>query len=435
MCVPSKFKPLALSLAMGGETTPVTAVNKKAESVPGKVRLWDLNEKYHCPVIGTCIPMADLIRLALRHGVSMDMHDEFTLHVDIVGRARSRNSVSEAVQRYLDKKYSLQLGQFSRLKTDAEVRQLWKQCLESGDVAGALWATLSHKAASAETRHGVYAEIHMLSHQVGARQVADARYLLKLETENAELKKILHGEREVVRQMGIQLQQLRAELLVQQERSCTAEAALEACQQRLLGHESGQAVVELRQEISALKKAHHQLQAIEQHAWMLEKRLLTSQAEVLAFSQERDREKSERERLEQLLSVLLDERRPSECLQAGREQCGACEHALTSRCILYVGGRLSMLAQHRELAERLGIRLLHHDGGLEESLARLPEMLRGADVVLCPTDHISHAAYHQIKSHCKRVGKPCLFYRGAGVSSFTAAINRVACGEFSVSVE
>ena len=42
----------------------------------------------------------------------------------------------------------------------------------------------------------------------------------------------------------------------------------------------------------------------------------------------------------------------------------------------------------------------------EESLSRLPELIRGADAVVCPTDRISHNAYYHVKAHCKR----CLLY-------------------------
>ena len=48
------------------------------------------------------------------------------------------------------------------------------------------------------------------------------------------------------------------------------------------------------------------------------------------------------------------------------------------------------------------------------------------------TDRISHNAYYHVKSQCKRVGKPCLFYRGGGVSGFAAAMARLSRGEFSL---
>lgn len=100
--------------------------------------------------------------------------------------------------------------------------------------------------------------------------------------------------------------------------------------------------------------------------------------------------------------------------------------------MLCVGGRSSLLAQYRALAERLGIRLIHHDGGLEEALSRLPDMISGADAVICPTDCVSHTAYYQLKRQCKRSGKPCLLFKGAGVSGFAVALARLPSGRVSL---
>lgn len=433
MCVPSKLKASVIPFASAGLLQPDAASpvleNKLAAT---RMRLWELNEKYHCPVVGSCVAMPDLVKIAKRCGLNVATDDEFSLHVEIVGRVRVRNKVSESLQRYLDNKYQLHIERFSRLKTDADILAQWKASLKKGDVAGALWAALTHKAVSVDTRHVIYADTHMLSHQIGAGQVADARRLQCLEAENAELKQALQKEREAAQQQLAALRQRNAELTLRQAELETGQVQFNTLRQRLNDYESGQEIVALQREILALKKSNQQLQMIQSRSWMLEKRLLASQAEAQVFSQERDLAEAERETLEQLLSSFLDEPVAAGCSGQQDEACGACAHALSARCILYVGGRLSMLAQYRQLADRLGVRLIHHDGGLEESLTRLPEMLHGADVVVCPTDHISHAAYNQIKSHCKRIGKPCLFYRGAGVGSFATAINRIARGDFSL---
>jgi hypothetical protein len=57
-------------------------------------------------------------------------------------------------------------------------------------------------------------------------------------------------------------------------------------------------------------------------------------------------------------------------------------------------------------------------------MSRLPDMIDGADAVICPTDCVSHAAYYQLKRHCKQSGKPCLMFKGAGISSFAIALTR-----------
>jgi hypothetical protein len=100
--------------------------------------------------------------------------------------------------------------------------------------------------------------------------------------------------------------------------------------------------------------------------------------------------------------------------------------------VLCVGGRSSLVAQYRALAGRLGIRLIHHDGGQEEALSRLPDMINGADAVLCPTDCVSHAAYYALKRHCKRTGTPCLLFKGASVTGFALALARLSAGQTSL---
>jgi hypothetical protein len=50
-----------------------------------------------------------------------------------------------------------------------------------------MWAVLTHKAASPETRKQVYGDVHMLSHQIGAGQAADLRRLQWLEKQHVEL--------------------------------------------------------------------------------------------------------------------------------------------------------------------------------------------------------------------------------------------------------
>jgi hypothetical protein len=98
-----------------------------------------------------------------------------------------------------------------------------------------------------------------------------------------------------------------------------------------------------------------------------------------------------------------------------------------------VGGRASLVAQYRELAERLGVRLLHHDGGREEALSRLPDLLAASDAVICPTDCVSHPAYYQLKRHCKHLGKPCVLARSSSIAGFAAALNRLAQGQTEIS--
>lgn len=431
---PPKLSPLAGRLLDSGLGTATIDAPEPAAApalaARKRSKLWELADKYHCPVIGTCIQVSELQNLARRFKFTACLRDEFALHTEAVGWSRSRNEVSEALQRLLDRKYENWVARFAKLKSDAEVHQLWQECLGRGEVAGPFWAALSHKASEAETRQLVYADIHMLSHQVGAGQAADSRRLGHLEKENAALRLGLEEERA---QHARQVAELQSRLAEMESRLLESQAIAdeaEKLRRRLGQFESGQAMVEMGQRLTTLQIANEQLRIAAQRAGELDRALQASRDEAGRLARERDSLGAEREALERLLLAAAGpdaEDCSGDCSGCAGRGVGAAQ-----RCILYVGGRTSLVNQYRKLAERLGIRLLHHDGGLEEALSRLPEMIHGADAVVCPTDCVSHSAYYHLKNHCRRVGKPCLFFRGAGVSSFAVAMTRLAGGEFSL---
>ena len=391
-----------------------------------RTRLWELKDKFHCPVIGTCLSMGELARLARRHSFNGDLRDEFTLHVEAVGWAGSRNPVSETLQKHLDRKYQGDLARFERAGSDAEVRALWTEHYEQGEVAGPMWAALTHKAASDATRHAVYADVHMLSHQVGAGQAADARRLGHLEKENARLSAALERERRERARAEDGWRARIALLEIERDKMHAAIAEARALRERLATFESGAAVIGLGRRLMSLTAANEQLRVAAERSRALEASLKEVEDKALALARERDELAAGRDALERLL--LAGEANEDAC--DGR--CDGCTNQATGRCVLCVGGRSSLVAQYRALAERLGIRLIHHDGGQEEALSRLPDMISGADAVMCPTDCVSHAAYYQLKRHCKRTGKPCLLFKGASVSGFAVALARLSSGQVSI---
>ena len=385
-----------------------------------RLKLWQLEEKYHCPVVGTCLDLDELKKLARKTGYAGRCFEPYDLHLEAVSLSLDRNPAAELMQKQLERKYALHIRRFDQAKADAEVLTLWKEHLERGEVAGAVWAALTHKAASKATRHAVYADLHMLSHQVGAGQAADLRRLEWLERELAEVK--AQAGREAARQARERAEA--AERIRALERAA-AEAALRAeadspLRARLAELESGVAMVEMGRRLLALADKAERLRGPATRAAELE-------ADNIRLRRERDEARAERDALERL---WLDETaEPAAC--AG--DCAACPSQLAGRCVLCVGGRTPLLPQYRQLAERLGVRLIHHDGGREEALSRLPDLLAASDAVICPTDCVGHLAYYQLKKHCKQAGKPCVLVKSSGVASFAAALTRLADGRAEIS--
>ncbi|MBV8573743.1 MAG: DUF2325 domain-containing protein [Acetobacteraceae bacterium] len=97
---------------------------------------------------------------------------------------------------------------------------------------------------------------------------------------------------------------------------------------------------------------------------------------------------------------------------------------LDGLALLYVGGRRHQIARLRSLGEDLGARVLHHDGGLEDSLDLIPGLTSRVDVVLFPVDCVSHAAALTVKRSCRQGGKRFVPLRSSGATSFLAALCR-----------
>jgi hypothetical protein len=96
--------------------------------------------------------------------------------------------------------------------------------------------------------------------------------------------------------------------------------------------------------------------------------------------------------------------------------------ALQGRQILCVGGIQHAVARYRQRIERLGGRFEHHDGGIEDNPRALQGQLARADLVICQAGCINHAAYHRIKQHCQRTGKPCAYLERASLARFERAL-------------
>ncbi len=394
-------------------------------------KLWELEERLHCPVMGTCLDIEDLKKLARKEGFNGKSFDHYRLHVEAVSASCSRNSAAEMMHRLLERKYARWVRIFDAAKTDEAVRRLWIEHLARGEVAGAMWAALTHKAVSKKTVSQVHGDVHMLSHQVGAGLAVDVRRLKTLEEELARLQ---HESRQQARRASREISE-RAErirfLEEENRRQRLALRELPSLKARAEALESGQVVVDLGRRLllqeATNTRLEESLQKARQQNRLLENRL----ADHERLQKQLDAVTSERDVMERLLFAggpgLAEEG------GACNGDCRQCEDRLKGRCVLCVGGRTTLLPQYRELAERAGVRLIHHDGGQEEAMSRLPELLAASDAVICPTDCVSHNAYYQLKRHCKAHGKPCIMTRSSGVAGFAMALTCLAEGKNGIS--
>lgn len=378
-----------------------------------RLKLWELEGKLHCPVVGTCLTLEELRKISRQSGYRDNKTDQYELHAEAVSLCSARNPVSEGMHKQMERKHALIVKIFEKAENAQAVLTTWRQHIEQGEIAGALWAALTHKAADTHTRSAIYADMHMLTHQLGAERAADVRRLKHMQAENADKSKQL-------RDLALRHSQSMADKsakIHQLERECEQgrqnRQINDRLRERLDNLESSQNAQTWQTRLNESQTALQRTQAQIHH---LEKRQKDLLDEIAALRQAHAQFLSEHESMEHLWQENIGQ---------AAENCVNCTESQPDRCILCVGGRAPLLPQYRQLAARLGLRFIHHDGGREESMARLPELLNSADAVICPTDCVSHSAYYQLKRHCKQQNKPCMMARSSGIASVAVAMRQL----------
>jgi hypothetical protein len=398
--------------------TPRSVAADKASQGSRRRKLWDLLAKFHCPVVGVCFEVNELRTL-----ISRVMHfpreaADFMLHTTAVGTCDTRSRLSEVLQKDLERRFPVAVRRFSGVRSADGVRALWRESCKTGsDIPGALWASWTHPACDASLAQEIYADIHMIQHQVGSGTRADLAALQALQAENAELRKQLNEARadaEAQRSersreaqiLGRQIAELRAELAGKDGVVATVTGQLDALRQSLPEFKARQSLARrasdvearataLRASVADLEGEVERLGRLVQHAEETIEHLLVADASATGQGH-----------------TVLDEPPPN----------------LAGKRILCVGARSGSVEAYRKMVEQRGGSFLHHDCGLEENLNRIDAALAAADLVVCQAGCISHNAYWRVKEQCKRSGKPCVFVRGAGVTSFGRVVGAAGAG-------
>ena len=393
-----------------GHFLPSTAVPAPAKGSRRR-KLWEIAHKFHCPLIGTCFEVSELRGLMRKVMHFPADTSDFVLHTTAVGACETRSRLAEVLHKQLEKRFAVSLRRFAAAKSSQQLSELWQQAVSQGSQnPAALWAAWTHPACDPGLEQLIYGDIHMIQHQIGTGTRADLRAMRSLQDDNRHLLDQLEKirlENEALRrekasetgQLGQRIVELRAALAGRDASLATATGQL----------------AQLRDALPDLKDRQSLL-----------RRTSDAEARNTALTAHAASQQDEIERLRRLLAhasetinQLTIEDSPPEAGQATLSG-----QTLSGKCVLCVGGRSGAIDAYRQVVEHRGGRFLHHDGGLEESLHRIDGALAAADVGICQAGCISHNAYWRVKEQCKRTGKPCLFVKSSGVSSFGRLVSQ-----------
>lgn len=384
-----------------------------ARSATRRRSLWQLPIQYHCPVVGVCLPLASLRRVVDKSLGGTALADDYELHVGVVNECRTRNPVSERLQRVLNQRHAAVIARFRHARSDEALLELWRLAMARGEVSGAFWAAITHPVCSAPLMERLFREIHMHQHQAGAGRQADIGQGQSLIHENAvltrELARVQSRTTKLLAERASEIDRLRAEL-------STARARLGAVQQQR--DQITSQLEAIRESVRRLDSRERLTKVVaELQARLVERPTPATQTGVA----EPHRPPENPEILDHGTPILMAQTPTSEV--EGRAHCDT--SSLANKTVLCVGGRPSSEPVYRKIIEQYGASYLHHDGGIEENMGRLVTSMGAADLVICQTGCISHDAYWRVKNHCRRTGKPCIYLDNPSASSLGRKLSKV----------
>jgi hypothetical protein len=391
-----------------------TKLQETPPAVTVRRRIWEFTTHLHCSMIGTCLSTSELRhilhKLGIKEATTASEHD---VHARGVLIASQRQGGAKLLHKALDRRHRVSINQFGKAKATEEVRALWKERMQCGEIPGAYWAALTHPATDDALLRKIFGDVHMLSHLVGAASRADIHRLRQLEYEKAELENKIGRQQQQLRDAVVSrdatIQELRRALeerIVHERTSATEHCS--APYQRVLAD----LTVDLKRRLATAetrsRRLEHQLQTCRS----------ALEDERHAHAEINSRERALREEFAEVEAALT-----------GITETGSADPRplrLPDLTLLYVGGRPAQIGHLREFAERSGAIFLHHDGGIEERSGILQGLVSRAHAVLFPVDCVSHSAMLLVKRICRQSGKPIMALRSAGLASFCAALTQCA---------
>ncbi|WNJ99756.1 DUF2325 domain-containing protein [Thalassospiraceae bacterium LMO-JJ14] len=366
-------------------------------------KIWELSDGWHCSIVGTCLSLRDLralgrkLDLAPKPGFPVD----YQLHGHFVSHAASRNKTSKFLNTLLDRKHATAIRKLVKTVCPAELTLAWEEALEAGDIPGPFWALMSHPDTPAKLAERMFADVHMLSHLVGASNRADIRRLGELENDLAQAREDRDRER-----------RHHAERMAEKSRT------IESLEKKLAQGNAKTTSIHIA-DFGSVENDPAETDALINEARMLRSRLAAREREI--------------EKMNEVIAVLRDEARDVEDAlstmhpdERDMTDSSWSSPDLAGRCILYVGGRPQSVNRYRQLLQNWNAEFLHHDGGQEKSIHELASAIARADTVVFPCDCVSHDAVCNVKKLCRQLMKTYVPLRTSGLAPLMAALNAKA---------
>ena len=391
--------------------------------------IWELSTYHHCSIVGTCLTIGEARAIGKKVGVRCSNPDDLdsTIHSILVRESATKNTVSALLNKTLDRKYESSIRVFRKCNSAEEIRDLWRESFDVGNIPGPYWAALSQPNIDYEVTIKIYSDVHMLSHLVGSSNRADIARLSELEFELADA---LEKNKSLIARNQKKLNKLRNEIDINQRTIGKLERENTNLKARLFVESPSQSIEEINEEFSqgVLVSGENYVASLSEHDQSRSKIIshnLRLVDDVERLNGEKRKLQSKFEFAQDELEGLLAELNSANSFIQGfitNSASNIPKCNLSGKCILYIGGREGNICRMCDLVDKMNGRLIHHDGGKEDSLAKLQGAISSADAVIFPVDCVSHSSALEAKKLCKKMVKPFMPIRSSSLSSLVTGL-------------
>ena len=387
-----------------------------------RLRIWEIEQRFKCPVIGWCFDIAEQKEVLRKDGISIKGKSNYQIHEIVAGSLGEENRLSRRIDLLLNRKYQKEIRNLSSLEQE-EFIKCWKASRKNGEIEGIFWVAVTKGDLSTEAKRNIFGDVHMEMHE-RARQIGNERQRLDQERKRNQI--LTESVREVTRVNRVLKREnegLKNEMAIACRLSDTLQRQNQEIEKELSkANENGF--------IASLQKENAELRA--QKDGILK--------QISLYQRELRRLQNQNNKLLIKLKKQWQTRiyRNRESESPTNQKAGSSLHDpdssldLSQRCVLVVGGLPKMESLYRRLIEGNRGMFEYHDGRMNAGAKELVSQVRWADLVLCCIDHNSHAAALVVKKVCKKYKKPFQMLSNSSLNNIFLTLLSVQDGLTSV---
>jgi len=379
-------------------------------------KVWEIDSAFTCPIMGTCLTISDTKKILKRYGKLLNL-TKYEAHNAAVSYCSDENQVSKAINKTLDSTYSKYIEDIKKLDSHEELSDYWKSHFEKGNIAGPLWAIVSSRNLYSDICNEVYADVHMLSHE-------SVHEILNLKSRICSMKNTIRNLQDDKYRYKKAMRELNREIIGARG----DKRKIQFLEEKLKRYEKKYSQKEHQRDdhsilFSELCKVIRINKADKNKLYRTKSELQDQRNENKKLM-ERIKLLEEELKIKENPSLLKTRDNKTEITELECTNISCPSYNLEGKTILYVGGRPSVINHCREVIENCGGKFIHHDGGISESVGKIPNIIDNVDSVFFPVDCISHNASSSVKKICRKNRKNLIYLKNSSISTFTREIEK-----------